>query len=188
VHIDAHQCALMHTNAHQCAHANDNSNIMQKVILSSFARHNPHIIAAIQLAFYPKESCVFVVDTHQSGGFHVDISVADPQDTRLSYSLQYFIELKLPLGNLTTTDQCIVVKFLTISTMSMRNNPTGGNSPVFCQTSTTLGSSLHDTRDTVIVSRQLTQSLADAIVYVDGLSQEQLPQCAPAVRQSRVHC
>jgi hypothetical protein len=68
----------------------------------------PDIIKPIQKILYPVDLNIFVVDTHNNGDFHPDVSVGYQKlkDDRLPYFLWYFIEFKLPTVNISTSEQC----------------------------------------------------------------------------------
>ena len=66
----------------------------------------PDIIGAIQDGLYKNTKDTLVVDTSQRNDFRADISVAPYDDARLPYSVQYFMEFKLPSVELPTAKHC----------------------------------------------------------------------------------
>ena len=66
----------------------------------------PDLIGAIKDGLYKETKDVLIVDTSQRNDFHADISVAAYDDARLPYSVQYFLEFKLPSVKPRTAAHC----------------------------------------------------------------------------------
>jgi len=66
----------------------------------------PDVVKAMKEGLYEDKENILVVDTHQNSDFHADIAVAEYEDSRLIYSLRYFLELKHPTVGPRTAEYC----------------------------------------------------------------------------------
>jgi hypothetical protein len=61
---------------------------------------------AMTEGLYDCKDELLVVDTHQNSNIHACISIAEYVDSRLVYTLRYFLELKQPTVELQTAENC----------------------------------------------------------------------------------
>jgi len=66
----------------------------------------PDLVGAIRDSLYNDTKHILIVDTSQCNDFHADVSVAKYDDTRLPYSIRYFLEFKLPSVKARTAAHC----------------------------------------------------------------------------------
>lgn len=66
----------------------------------------PDLIDAIRDGVYKETKNILVVNTSQRNDFHADVSVANYDDSRLPYSVRYFLEIKLRSVESRTAAHC----------------------------------------------------------------------------------
>jgi Protein kinase domain len=140
----------------------------------------PDIIKAIE-KLYSSQPSANVVNTSGFREFPADVSIGEYQDARVPYGLWYFIEFKLPKGNLISADNC--GQMLDYFDMAHERQP---HRSTFTAILSDFDAAFVFDADYrggfVTISRNAAPSLADAIVYVDQLSRKQF-QPVPAMHK-----
>jgi hypothetical protein len=139
------------------------------------------IIKAIDKGLYDGETGIFVVDTHSKGEFHADISVAGQEDDRLPYCLRYFIELKLREKKMKTAENC--GQILDYFNAVHERQPYRSE---FVAILSNFDSSLvfiasYDHQNNVTISEQWADTMADAVIFADRISNSQCSTRLPEI-------
>jgi len=131
------------------------------------------IIDALKSRLYPSTSVIKVVNTSKSREFPADVSIADHEDERLLYSIRYFIELKYHKANLLSPDNCgqMVDYFNLIQERQRHRSKFMGILSNFA--TTFVFEAEYWNNSVTSISKKIASTLADAVIYVNRLSDEQ---------------
>ena len=130
----------------------------------------PDIIKAIDEGLYKGETGIFVVDTHSKGEFHADITIAPQEDDRLPYCLRYFIELKIREKKLNTAENCgqILDYFNAVHERQPYRSEFVAILSSFNESM--VFTAIYDPQNNVTIIEQWADTLADAIIFADRIS------------------
>ena len=140
----------------------------------------PGIMGAIRKGLYEGDDTIFVVDTHSKGAIRVDISVAHSEDSRLPYCLRFFLELKLPKGNLATAENCgqILDYFNALHGYQPYRTEFVG---ILSNFKESLVFTANYSGDKVTVAQRWAETLADAVIFADRTSKKQYQTKIPVL-------
>ena len=138
----------------------------------------PDIIKAMKEGLYGEKEDILVVDTHQNNDFHADIGVAEYGDSRLVYSLLYFLEFKHPTVGLRTPENCgqVLDYFNEVREKQPRRLHFVAILSNFSETWVYVASF---SKDGPKIIEYPCRSLADAVVYAEGISKSQFKMKIP---------